>query len=46
VEGQNVRLVDDAPLAPLRRAITEPLPDSAPEPAACPWATPSRMAQR
>ncbi len=46
VEGQNVRLVDDAPLAALRRAITEPLPEGAPEPAACPWATPSRMAQR
>lgn len=46
VEGQDVRLVDDAPLAPLRRAITEPLPAAAPEPTACPWATPARMAQR
>jgi hypothetical protein len=46
VEGRDVRLVDDAPLAPLRRAITEPPPEGAPEPAACPFATPSRMAQR
>lgn len=46
VEGRDVHLVDDAPLAAMRRAITEPLPEDAPEPAACPWATPSRMAQR
>lgn len=47
VEGRDVRLVDDAPLASVRRAITEPLPEGAPEPAACPWAAPIRvMAQR
>jgi hypothetical protein len=35
LEGNRVRLVDDAPLAAMRRAITSPLPDAAPEPAAC-----------
>ncbi|HEY8040234.1 MAG TPA: hypothetical protein VIF15_10600, partial [Polyangiaceae bacterium] len=40
VEGNGVKLVDDAPLASVRRAITEPLPPDAPDPRACPWASP------
>jgi hypothetical protein len=46
VRGTDVRLSDDAPLAAVRRAITEPLPASAPEPTACRWASPGTMAQR
>ena len=46
VHGREVVLTDDAPLAPLRRAITEPLPPEAPEPTACHWTPPGRMAQR
>ena len=45
-ENDDVLLTDDAPLAPLRRAITEPLPPEVPEPTACRWAPPGRMAQR
>jgi hypothetical protein len=46
VDGDDVSLVDDAPLAAERRAITEPLPFSAPDPTACRWAGAGRMAQR
>ena len=46
VHDGDVVLTDDAPLAPMRRAITEPLPPDVPEPTACRWATPGRMAQR
>jgi hypothetical protein len=46
VRGTDVKLVDDAPLAAVRRAITEPLRDDAPEPTACRWASPGTMAQR
>jgi hypothetical protein len=46
VHGNDVKLVDDAPLAAVRRAITEPLPADAPEPTACRWASPGTMAQR
>ena len=44
--GQRRKLVDDAPLAAVRRAITGPLRAEAPEPTACRWATPGLMAQR
>jgi hypothetical protein len=46
VQGTTVTLVDDAPLAATRRAITELLPPGAPEPSACRWAAPGSMAQR
>jgi hypothetical protein len=48
VEGDRVRLADDAPLADIRRAITEPLPQGAPEPRACGDRNfgPRRVAQR
>jgi hypothetical protein len=46
VHGNDVRLTDDAPLAAVRRAITEPLHADAPEPTACRWASPGTMAQR
>jgi len=46
VSDGEVTLVDDAPLAAARRSITEPLPLDAPDPTACPWAAPGRMAQR
>jgi hypothetical protein len=46
LEDGEVELVDDAPLAAARRAITEPLPASAHDPVACPWAAPGRVAQR
>jgi hypothetical protein len=46
VEGDAVRFVEDAPLAALRRAITEPLPADAPDPVACPYAAPGTLAQR
>jgi hypothetical protein len=46
VRDGNVVLDDDAPLAAVRRSITEPIPLDAPDPIACRWATPGRMAQR
>jgi len=46
LQGNAVTLVDDAPLAAVRRAITEPLSPEAPEPTACRNAMPGRMAQR
>ncbi len=46
VRGDDVVLSDDAPLAAVRRAITEPLPDDAAPPPACRWVTPGRLAQR
>jgi hypothetical protein len=46
VQGSDVKLVDDAPLAAVRRAITEPLRADAPEPTACRFASPGTMAQR
>ena len=46
VHGTDVKLTDDAPLAAVRRAITEPLRDDAPEPTACRWASPGTTAQR
>jgi hypothetical protein len=46
VHGNEVTLVDDAPLAAVRRAITEPFRADAPEPVACRWASPGTMAQR
>jgi hypothetical protein len=46
VEEGEVELVDDAPLAAMRRAITEPLPPNTRDPVACPWAAPGRVAQR
>jgi len=46
LHGNEVTLLDDAPLAAVRRAITEPLRASAPEPTACRWASPGTMAQR
>jgi hypothetical protein len=46
VHDGDVTLIDDAPLAAARRSITEPLPIDAPDPIACPWAAPGRMAQR
>jgi hypothetical protein len=45
VHGDEVTLID-APLAPMRRAITEALPAGAIPPTACRWAAPGRMAQR
>jgi hypothetical protein len=44
--GDRVVFDDSAPLAALRRSITEPFSDAAPEPTACRWAAPGRMAQR
>ncbi len=41
-----VTLTDDAPLAPMRRAITEPSPPGASAPIACRWGALGRMAQR
>ena len=38
LDGNRVKLLDDAPLAAMRRAITSPLRDDAPEPTACRWA--------
>lgn len=46
LDGNRVKLLDDAPLAAIRRAITSPLPDDAPEPTACRWAAPGSIAQR
>ena len=46
VHGDDVVLIDDAPLAPIRRAITERLSTDAPAPTACRWAPPGSMAQR
>jgi hypothetical protein len=46
VDGDTVRFVDDAPLAAMRRAITEPLPLDSPDPVACPYAAPGTLAQR
>jgi hypothetical protein len=46
VRGADVTLVDDAPLAAVRRAITEPIALDAPDPVACRWALPGRVAQR
>jgi hypothetical protein len=46
VHGDDVTLVDDAPLAAARRAITEPTASAAPDPVACRFTTPGRMAQR
>jgi hypothetical protein len=46
VRGDDVELLEDAPLSAVRRAITEPLAADAPEPTACRWAAPGRMAQR
>jgi hypothetical protein len=46
VDGDRVTLDNSAPLAAVRRAITEPLPPSTPEPSACRWAAPGRVAQR
>jgi hypothetical protein len=46
VEADEVQLVDDAPLAAMRRAITEPLPTTGRDPVACPWTAPGRVAQR
>jgi hypothetical protein len=46
VHGDEVTLTDNAPLAAMRRAITETLPAGATAPTACRWAAPGRMAQR
>jgi hypothetical protein len=46
VRGDEITLVDDAPLAAVRRSITEPLPADAPGPSACRYAPPGRVAQR
>jgi hypothetical protein len=48
LDGDRVTLVDDAPLAGIRRAITEPLSPGIPEPRACADRSlgPRRMAQR
>ena len=46
LDGDDVILVDDAPLAALRRAITQRHAPGVTAPVACRWATPGRMAQR
>jgi len=46
VDGDRVTFDDHAPLAAERRAITEPLPWSSPEPVACRAAGAGRFAQR
>jgi hypothetical protein len=48
IDGDRVKLVDDAPLAGIRRAITEPLSPGISEPRACGdrGFAPRRMAQR
>lgn len=46
VEGDDVVLVDDAPLASVRRAITEPLSDDSPGLEACRYGPAGRVAQR
>jgi hypothetical protein len=46
VKGDEVTLVDDAPLAPVRRSITEPLPPDPPGLTACRYGGAARVAQR
>jgi hypothetical protein len=46
VQGDEVTLVDDAPLSAVRRAITEPLPGAAPSLGACRHMPAGRVAQR
>jgi hypothetical protein len=46
VHGESVTLLDDAPLAAVRRSITEPRAASQPEPLVCRGGALGRMAQR
>jgi hypothetical protein len=45
ISGDEVTLVEDAPLASIRRSITEPLPADAPAPTACRYGAPGRLAK-
>jgi hypothetical protein len=46
VHGDDVTLSDDAPLAAIRRSITEPLPADSPGLTACRYGSPGSIAQR
>jgi hypothetical protein len=43
--GGEVTLIDDAPLAAIRRSITDPLPLDAPAPTVCRYGAPGRLAK-
>jgi hypothetical protein len=43
--GDEVTFVEDAPLAAIRRSITEPLPPDAPAPTVCRYGAPGRLAK-